>query len=226
MEESTRQALTLCPLSLITCNWSCLYLLLWPNFTVPDHIIGNVIASTAMVSCKVEDEHPLNTSDHLPITSKLNLTLLSSTPATSDHAALNWTTAIRDVHTSQYAKLTYQGIAPFLSNDYSCIEEIESDIALVSKLLIDSSYSTIPTLHHSSNSSNRVYDPLLSSLCWQSRQAYREWKAPGSPRCGSLFEAFDTVEYPVLLSHLKKCGISGKTHQAMVFGYTLACSGR
>ena len=46
-----------------TCNWS-LYLLL------PDYNTINVITSTDMVSCKVEDEHPLNSSDHLPITSK------------------------------------------------------------------------------------------------------------------------------------------------------------
>ena len=46
-----------------TCNWS-LYLLL------PDYNTINVITSTDMVSYKVEDEHPLNSSDHLPITSK------------------------------------------------------------------------------------------------------------------------------------------------------------
>ena len=157
-----------------------------------------------MVSYRVEDEHPLNTSDHLPITSELNLTLLTSTSATPDHAALNWTAAIRDGCVSQYAAETDRGIAPLLKKDYSSTEQIESDITLVSKLLIDSSYSTIPILRCHYNSSNRVYDSQLSSLCWQSRQAFREWKAGGRPRSGPLYEARRERKKKVQ-QHLSKC---------------------
>ena len=175
-----------------------------PNFTTLDYIIENVASSSAMVSCRVEDEHPLNTSDHLPITSELNLTLLTSTSATPDHAALNWTAAIRDGCVSQYAAETDRGIAPLLKKDYSSTEEIESDITLVSKLLIDSSYSTIPILRCHYNSSNRVYDSQLSSLCWQSRQAFQEWKAGGRPRSGPLYEARRESKKKVQ-QHLSKC---------------------
>ena len=144
------------------------------NSTTLDYIIGNVATSTVMVSCKVEEEHPLNTSDHLPIISKLFLSLLNTAFTTSDNIALDWKSAIRDDYISQYASLCDLVVAPFLNKDYCSIEETEADISRVSKLLIDSSLSTIPHLCCSKSNSNRVYDPHLSTLCWHSRQAYRQ----------------------------------------------------
>ena len=41
--------------------------------TTVDYVIGNLSLSTVLVSCRVEADHPLNTSDHLPIVSKLDL---------------------------------------------------------------------------------------------------------------------------------------------------------
>ena len=157
-----------------------------------------------MVSCRVEEEHPINTSDHLPIISKLNLNLLTSASTSSDHIALDWTSAIRDGCIPQYASLTDRVVAPFLNKDYSSMEEIEADITHVSKLLIDSSLSTIPLLKSPKRNSNRVYDPHLSTLCWRSRHAYRQWKAAGRPNSGPLYEARKVCKKNVQ-HHLSKC---------------------
>ena len=46
--------------------------------TTVDYAISNLSLSTVLVSSRVEEDHPLNTSDHLPIVSKLNLSLLTS----------------------------------------------------------------------------------------------------------------------------------------------------
>ena len=80
-----------------------------PNSTTLDYIIGNFATSTVMVACTVEEEHPLNTSDHLPI-SKLKLSLLTTVSTASNHIALDWTSAIRDGCISQYASLTDQAV--------------------------------------------------------------------------------------------------------------------
>ena len=84
------------------------------NSTTLDYIVGNFTTFTVMVSCHVEEEHPLNTSDHLPIMCKLNLSLLTIAPTSSDHVALDWTSAIKDGCNSQYASLTNHVIAPFI----------------------------------------------------------------------------------------------------------------
>ena len=67
-----------------------------------------------MVSCRVEEEHPLNTSDHLPITSKLNLSVLTmyTVSSSSKNVILDWTSALRDGGISKYACLTDNAVAP------------------------------------------------------------------------------------------------------------------
>ena len=137
-----------------------------PFSTTLDYIIGNFTTSIVIGSCSVEEEHPLNTSDHLPITSKLNLSMLTTASSTSNHTTLDWTAAVRDGCSSRYASRT-NAIAPFLNKDYSSIEETEADISHVSRLLIDSSLSTIP-LRRPKRNLTRVHDSHLSTLCYQS----------------------------------------------------------
>ena len=174
------------------------------NSTTPDYIIGNFTTSTVMVACRVEEEHPLNTSDHLPISSKLNLSMLTTVSTTPNHIALDWTSAIRDNCISQYASQTDQVVSPLLNKDYSSIEEIEADISHVSKQLIDSSLSTIPPLRRPNTNSTRVHDSHLSTLCWRSRHAYRQWKAAGRSKSGPLYEARKLSKKNVQ-HHLSKC---------------------
>ena len=157
-----------------------------------------------MVACRVEEEHPLNTSDHLPISSKLNLSMLTTVSTAPNHIALDWTSAIRDDCISQYASQTDQVVSPLLNKDYSSIEEIEADISHVSKQLIDSSLSTIPPLRRPNTNSTRVHDSHLSTLCWRSRHAYRQWKAAGRPKSGPLYEARKMSKKNVQ-HHLSKC---------------------
>ena len=102
--------------------------------------------------------------------------------------------------------MTDHVVAPLLNKDYCPIEEIDADISHVSKQLIASSLSTIPPLHphRTKSNSNRVYDPHFSTLCWQSRQAYRQWKVAGHPISGPLYKARKTCKKNVQ-HHLSKC---------------------
>ena len=69
--------------------------------------------------------------------------------------------------------------------------------------MIDSSLSTIP-LRRPKRNSTRVHDSHLSTLCYQSRQAHRQWKATGCPKSGPLYEARKTTKKNVR-HHLSKC---------------------
>ena len=157
--------------------------------TTVDYVIGNLSLSTILVSCHVEDDHPLNTSDHLPIISKLNLSLSSSPSITSDHVSrLDWDSGCRQGLISSYSSLADNAVASLANKDYSSIQEIEADITKVSSQLVVAAQSTIPHYKHHTAHSKKVCDTQLSTLCWRSRVAFRQWKAAGSPCSGPLYD--------------------------------------
>ena len=58
--------------------WSILIIVVQhPLYTV-DYVVGNSTLASFMESCETLEDHPLNTSDHLPIVTRLNLSLLPS----------------------------------------------------------------------------------------------------------------------------------------------------
>ena len=157
--------------------------------TIVDYVIGNLSLSTVLVSCRVEEDHPLNTSYHLPIVSKLNLSLASSTPTSSDRAPrLDWDSGRRQGCISHYASLADSAVASLVNKDYDSIKEIEADITRISCQLVDATQSSIPPSKHPKAHYKKVYDTHLSTLCWRSRVAFRQWKAAGSPRSGPLYD--------------------------------------
>ena len=157
--------------------------------TTVDYVIGNLSLSTVLVSCRVEEDHPLNTSDHLPIVSKLNLNSVSSTTTSSDHAPrLDWDSGRSQGCISHYASLAASAVIPLINKDYDFIKEIEADITRISCQLVDAAQSSIPPSRHPKAHPKKVYDSHLSTLCWRSRVAFRQWKAAGSPRSGPLYD--------------------------------------
>ena len=67
-------------------------------------------------------------------------------------------------------------------------------VAEVSSLLVNAAQSSIPPAKHTKVHQNKVYDPHLSTLCWRSRVAFRQWKAAGSPRSGPLYDERKTCK--------------------------------
>ena len=92
-----------------------------------------------------------------------------------------------------------------MERDYVCIEELERDIALVSKSLVNISLSTISIAKpYCPKPNRRISDSFLSTLCWRSRVAYRKWKAAGCPRSGHDYESRRKSKRDVS-SYLSKC---------------------
>ena len=157
--------------------------------TTIDYVVGNLALSTVLVSCRVVQDHPLNTSDHLPIISNLYLRLLTSVPTPRGHSPRpDWNSGQRQGRLSHYPSLTDEAVSTLHIKDYSTIQEIEADISSVSSTLVNAALSSIPHSKHPNVNLNKVYDPHISTLCWRSRAAFRQWKAAGSPRSGPLYE--------------------------------------
>ena len=99
------------------------------NFSTIDFAIANLDALRGIFSCVTLEDHPLNTSDHLPLscfveTSHLRNEISSAFPT----QPLDWKVGAKYFHTINYANACDNITRPFIGNEYSSIEEIECDL--------------------------------------------------------------------------------------------------
>ena len=158
-------------------------------FTLLDFTVSNIDASRGISSSCTLDEHPLNTSDHLPVLCSLNLTHIRCPPAPAfpNPFSLDWAQAVSDGSVSQFSLATDNAVRPFLNKDYSCIEDLESDILSVAENLRMDAPKCIPP-KRKSPPTRKIHDRILSHLCWKSRCVFRQWKDAGRPRFGTLYD--------------------------------------
>ena len=126
--------------------------------------IGNLSLFTVLVSCHIED-HPLNTSDHLPIVSKLNLSLVSSgVPPFYRAPRLDWDSGRSQGCISRYASLADSAVTSLVNKNYDSIKEIEAEITRISCQLGNAAQSSIPPSRHPKALSKRSMT-LIYLLC-------------------------------------------------------------
>ena len=111
--------------------------------TTVDYFVGNSTLASFMESCETLEDHSLNTSDHLPIVTRLNLSLLPSQIPIASSSSLNWDRSVKEGSVSIYTSLSDDVVRPLLEKDYSCIEEVDQDIEFVSSSLLNIASSTI-----------------------------------------------------------------------------------
>ena len=104
--------------------------------TTIDYIISNSDAFWGISNCSTLKEHPLNTSDHLPITCSLNLTHIRVSPMPIfPRSNLDWSTAVKECKVLLYSNATDDAVRPLLSKGYSSIEDLNQDILLIAQNL-------------------------------------------------------------------------------------------
>ena len=107
-----------------------------------DYVLTNQDALRGISSCVTLEDHPLNSSDHLPIRCKIDLPHLRFPPPPAfPSQSLNWAAGKKELHTLKYA---FAIARPLLNNDYTTIDEIECDLQCVCKNLIQSAEALIP----------------------------------------------------------------------------------
>ena len=85
-----------------------------------------------MTTCGVLDDHPLNTSDHLPIRSVMAVIPSQTQNDSPNNPGVNWGKAVRDQGcVKEYQRAVDGIIRPLIENTYDSVTQIEQEINLV-----------------------------------------------------------------------------------------------
>ena len=124
-----------------------------------DYIITNAV-SAPLVSNSLMHNHPLNSSDHLPLSLSLNLSaeVNCESPVSK---CLDWQRGSRDGFTSHYATCINGLLEPLIKEKYASISELEEEICFVSKKILDAASSTIP-IFKAANDLCRILNGMIS----------------------------------------------------------------
>ena len=159
------------------------------HFTTIDYILASQSLASLIEHCSIEDEHELNTSDHLPIIATFSGASLAHTPKVvpTTTTRINWREANRTYTTLLYASHVDNELSHLINKEYDDIAEVENDINLLTNILLRSAEQTLPHIQPKKKQ-KKIYNPTLRHLCSQSRQAFWNWKQAGRPRSGTIFD--------------------------------------
>ena len=98
-----------------------------------DFVISNSDAFRGLTTCLTVDEHPLNTSDHLPISYVLDLTHVRDPPKSAIPSdSLDWSKAVEEGKILEYSQATDNAVRSLLNKDYSSVEDLNQEDILSS----------------------------------------------------------------------------------------------
>ena len=151
-----------------------------------DYILISTSISHSITECHIHDHHDLNFSDHLPLSVLLKAESLSA-PALKGNLKVNWRKSVDDGLIADYAHNMCQDVRPLLSHHFQSVSELNKEIRLVSKTLIEAASKHLSSTHHRKIKSF-IRDTELSTLRKQSRKAWERRRSAGRPREGTLYE--------------------------------------
>ena len=152
-----------------------------------DYIIASSAIAGYTLNCFVHPHHPLNLSDHLPISISLDCTTLPVTATFPDSQHVNWARAVELNHISLYSDAVSLAIQPLLSAVDQSADGIDKEIIYVCELLSTLAVSYLPLSSKIKNHKNRFTNPELRDLCRTSKLAWHRWNANGRPLSGQLY---------------------------------------
>ena len=104
------------------------------TLSITDYIITDARHAHLTIQCQTYDHHPLNFSDHLPLS--LTLSIMSNSNSTLSTSRskprLNWHAASADGSAEAYAKCVDEIVRPYLCRTYNSIYSLDKDILEVS----------------------------------------------------------------------------------------------
>ena len=159
-----------------------------------DHILCPLHSLPRVQSAHPIDDHPLNTSDHLPVFAKLsaNLPLPSSSPSSNQSTPCypfsprNWSKTPKEVVISKYTLPSGPRLSTILSNSptlstlQSQPKSIDSLLSDVSSCLLSCSRHIPPRKFHPAKQPG--WDSALKLASKTCKSYYRSWVRAGRPR--------------------------------------------
>ena len=157
------------------------------NFTTVDYYLIDHVLVYATNFCNIHEQHPLNLSDHLPISISLNLQMGISCEPAYIQPRPNWRKAASDGSIKVYQSELSRHIAPSLSRPLTCIEEVEDEIKIVTDIMHKAANSSLPHRTRRDNKKLFIHDNSLKEMCRDSKEAWRRWRNAGRPKSGVLY---------------------------------------
>ena len=118
-----------------------------------DYIICDISLTDNLINCFTHTTHPLNLSDHFPISLTIDL---PSTASTSSQPELpqrtNWHNAVNSGVISQYQDAVSLATRPLLCVEGQSIDEVNNEILHVGGILLQAASDLVPTYRFSNRS--------------------------------------------------------------------------
>ena len=115
------------------------------NFSTVDYIFTDVEASSEIEKCWTHEEHPLNLSDHLPVTVILSGGGAVQQTQDSDHGIkIDWTKADMNGVCSMFQEAMRDRLSPFIGKFWSDVNQLNDEIQHVSSLIINAAETFLP----------------------------------------------------------------------------------
>ena len=152
-------------------------------------LTGCLQASQLIHHCFVHEMSPVNTSDHLPISTILHIPVDRCLP---HHSLLDpktdWAKARNTGCICTYQELVSSVVYPLLGKIYDSPEQLNNEIVFVSQQLVKAVCHTLPTVSKTLKKKRWFKDQELSHLAALKKAAWDKWSCSGRPQSGPLYE--------------------------------------
>ena len=155
--------------------------------TTVDYMLVNLSGSYLITSSAVLEDHLLNTSDHLPLQTSLEVRPTQTQGVASMSPKVDWSKVGNGSCIVQYQTAINGLVRPLIGNNYESIAQVEQELNLVSTGILNSAFQLLP-LHKKHIPRRRFKDAELQRLCDESKQTWIEWVDAGRPTSGDLYE--------------------------------------
>ena len=156
------------------------------TFSTIDYILTNKASTDLLDKCKGIPDHPLNVSDHLPLSISLQVSSLKG-KCTSPTPKIHWEKAVTTGAISAYEQSVNDFISPLLGSSCDDLAQLEQEVLSVSEAICKCADSLLPKCSSNRRPRRDFYnDGHLKLLCNLSKSSWKEWKNGGRPQSGDL----------------------------------------
>lgn len=158
-------------------------------YSTIDYIIVNGPCSGLLASCKGLPDHPLNVSDHVPLTLSLKAVTEEANTQTTPTKRIHWEKAVNTGAVLDFAKCVDECTRKHLNAHLGDVEELDKEVQAVCESVLGISNSILPLKTGGNKGSRKFFnDSQLRQLCKTSKTSWSEWSKAGRPESGPLLE--------------------------------------
>ena len=155
--------------------------------TTTDYCIIDAVLATAITNSEVLDHHPLNSSDHLPLSLSLTISSTEARSVAPLPARPNWNKALKDHSISFYQSKVRDLLCPYLCKEYNDPAYLDQDVKHICDQLLHIAVSTLPICKRRKKKKFYVNNEELQASSKAAKEAWQKWCQAGRPRSGALF---------------------------------------